>query len=349
MSDLENMTGIQSDRLGESLKSMLSLDYKGKRFIAPIMRSLVSEVKFRTNQLLTLSRTHKIGDTHPEIGTIGPLTYYAGRDENGYKQGGELPWNYMQGLCDQEIAPSAKRAQLQSTLAQLPSDVSFIFKAHPNLRDRNIVCEAFNRAGFVNTPRTTLLYKGTAGQDPIEFLKSHMRTKVRSARRDLEFTAMDTDSFFEYYRKNLGGKQSYFHLNIDQALLKQAVTAEAPMAEIIAVRRKNDEGAQLHPVEAAILCSTGSDGYMRFIRLSFRRAAEGNDVPPPHSNALTMVVVEAMRRAADRNLTLDVDGFTPGGNMLYSRLGGFESVVHDHFERRTPSNTVGALVSRIFT
>jgi len=254
----------------------------------------------------------------------------------------------MQGLCDHIITPDDKRAYLKQVLAKIPSNTSFIFKADPNIRDRNIVCEAFNQAGFANNPRTTLLYKGTPGEDPITSLKSNMIPKVRVARRDLELTSMDTDTFFAHYRENLQGKTSYFALNVDQVLLKQAVTAATPQAEIIAVRRKGDDAGTPKPVEAALLCSTGSDGYLRFIRISFRRAAEGKDnEPPPHPHALKMVVVEAMKRANERNLIVDVDGFTPGGNTLYSRFGGFEPVVHDHFERRTPVNTVSALMNRI--
>jgi len=74
MLESKSMTETQNTGLGESMKSLLSYDYKGKRFIAPIAGSFLSEVKFRTNQLLHLTRTNKIGEAHPEIGQIGSLS-----------------------------------------------------------------------------------------------------------------------------------------------------------------------------------------------------------------------------------------------------------------------------------
>lgn len=353
MSELDTITNTESGGLSKSLKVKLSFNYKGKRYIAPIAESLVSEAKSRINQFRTQTRAHNIGNDHPEISTIGPLTYYVGRDEKGYKQGGEVQWQYMQGLCDEQITSADKLKQLQITLAQLPSNVSYVFKADPNLRDRDIVREAFNRAGFVNNPRITLLYKGSRdkdgqAEDELHFMKSAMRKKIRAARRDLELTPMDIDSFFDFYRENLGAKESYFPLNIDQELMKQAANAEKPLAKIIAVRRKPNEAGTAQPVEAALLCSTGSDGYLRLIRGSFRRASEGQGVQPRYSNAFTMVIVEAMKLASDRHMVLDMNGFTPRGYELYSRIGNFDKVVHDHFERRTPQSAVGNLMTRIF-
>lgn len=306
--------------------------------------TLVGEARFRTNQIRHMISTRTITDK-PYTQSIDRLNYFAGRSEHAGLRGGEIPWEYMQGLCDDHISRKDKHRHLMRTLAQLPSNVSFVFKADPQLRDASIVRDAFHKAGFKNEPRATLIFKGEPGKDPIDRLKSDSRTKVRSARRDLEFTDMDTDSFFDYYQQHLGGKKSHFYLNIDRALMKDAITAENPKAEIIAVRRKAGKDTEAGPVDAAMICSTGSDGYCRVMRISFRHAAEG-DIIPPHKQALKMLIVEAMKRASDKGLPLDVDGFTAGGNTLYSRFGCFEEVSHDRYIRRTPQRALHYLTER---
>jgi hypothetical protein len=85
-----------------------------------------------------------------------------------------------------------------------------------------------------------------------------MREKVRRAWRELELTTVDTAEFFKHYRDNLGGRQSHFYLNIGETLMEQAVKANPPQAEIIAVRRKSDESGAEQSIEAAILCITGA-------------------------------------------------------------------------------------------
>lgn len=347
MANPANRMDAEDNQTEEQSKPSFSIDFKGKRFVLLIANAIVSEAKFRTNKLANWVGAQTINSKQPEIHNVGKLDFFAGRDERGLLRGGDLPWQYMQGVCDGKITNGEKREQLVRTLAQLPSNISYVFKADPNIRDREIVRDAFARAGFVNETRTTLIYKGQPGQDPLDAMKSDARTKIRKARRELEFTDMGVDEFFDHYRQNLGDKQSHFFLNIDQALLKQAVNADQPQAELIAVRRKTDGSGKQQPVEAAAIVSLGADGYSKLLRLSFRRAAEGDDAPPPHQQALKMLVVEAMQRATDRGLPLDVDGFTPGGSTLYSRFGGFEPVVHDQFARLTPVAAISRLAQRV--
>lgn len=162
-----------------------------KRFLKLGMESLNSEARFRANQIAHMISARTITDK-PYIKSIDGLDYFVGRSAKAGLRGGDIPWEYMQGLVDGQFSEKDKRKHLMHTLAQLPSNVSFVFKAAPQLRDAPVIREAFHRAGFKNAPRTTLVFKGEPGQDPIERLKSDSRTKVRSARRDLEFAEMDT-------------------------------------------------------------------------------------------------------------------------------------------------------------
>lgn len=337
----------QGDETEELKKKLFSFDYKGKRFVDMIAKALVSEAKFRTNKVAHWVQAQKVTSSKPEISNIEKLDFFIGRDESGQLRGGDLPWQYMQGVCDGQVSSKEKRKQFGHTLAQLPSHVSYVFKADPNIRDQSIVRDAFARAGFINEKRTTLIYRAEPGTDPLDAMKSDARTKIRKGRRELEFTSMGIDAFFDHYRANLGEKPSHFFLNIDQALLRQAVNPEHAQAEIIAVRRKADGTDKPQPVEAAAIISNGADGYCKLLRLTFRRMAEADDAPPPHQQALKVLIVEAMQRATERGLPLDVDGFTPGGNTLYSRFGGFQPMVHDQFTRLTPGAAILRLKQRV--
>lgn len=342
-------------RANQKLKSLVDIDFKtgrvdfkGRRFVAPIARSLISEVKFRAHRAMNLTEEHPIDRNRPNTGRIDELGYYVGRDEKGFLRGGHIPWQYLQDLCASQATKEDKLEHLRHILAKLPADVSFEFQADPYLHDQELVRQVFLDAGFINRPRTTFLYKATPGQDPLETAKPDTRTKVRKARKELEFVPMDADSFFAYYRKNLVDRESWFHLKIDQAVMKEAVEGQNPTAEIIAVCRKSESANGHAPIEAATLCTTGSDGYMKLLRISFRRAAEGNE-PEPHQHAYKMVLAEAMRRAAERGVTLDTDGGTPGGITLYTRFGGFEEVQQDRYLRTTPYCAASQLTARLNT
>lgn len=328
-------------------KAAFSFRFPGKRFAVLIGTAMKGQARFRLNQMKNWAGTLSIRSDHPELYRSGNLELYVGRDSKGLLRGGDLPWQYMQGLCDDQKTDTAKRAYLAQTLAQLPPRVSFNFKADPELRDREFVREAFARAGFEVKTRTTLIYTGPEGIDPVEGMKPDMRTKVRKARRELEFTDMDVDSFFDHYERHLDGKHSHFFLEIDRELIRGALSGESPHAEIIAVRRKAANDNKQSPIEAAAIVSTGTDGYCKMLRISFRRVMESPDAQPPHQHAYKMILAEAMKRANDRHLPLDVDGFTAGGSTLYSRAGVFKPVVHDEYMRLTPAAAINCLTQRI--
>lgn len=326
---------------GGIAKGPIDLNFPGKQHVLELIDATGGAARFHWNKLVHRAGTHNIGQTLPFMTNIDTLHYYVGRDEKGILRGGNLPWLYLRDLIPYGFASREEKFKsLCRALAQLPGNVAFAFAASPDLHDADIVRAAFRTAGFSHIARKTYTYRGANdGADPISKIKSDARTKVNSARRDLEFVDMSLEEFFAYYRANLeaDGKNSHFHLNIDLELIGRAM-AEGQI-EIMAVRKKaSDDQPGPHPVDAAIVCSRGEDGYYKLMRISYRHYNSGPIAP--HKHALKMLVVEAMKRSAALGMVLDVDGATPGGETLYSRFGVFETVIRDEFKRKTAQTLI---------
>jgi hypothetical protein len=308
------------------------LDFYQRNKIAAMLDAFIGSGKFHWNKLVHRAHTHNIGKTLPFLAKIDALHYHVGRDELGVLRGGNPHWLYLQNLCDPSLNDKDKFKKLCRTLAQLPGNVAFAFKASPDIKDAEIVRAAFKKAGFTNIPRKTYLYNGVGlDTDPVKQLKSDARTKVNSARRDLEFAAMSVDEFFAFYNRNLevSGKKSHFFLGIDHDMIKKS-----DQIDIIAVRRKSADG-KTYPIEAAITCGWGEDGYYKLMRITYlHENTPGLDFAP-HKHAIKMLVVEAMTRATNKGMILDVDGATPGGGTVYSRFGVFTEILHDEYKRKT--------------
>lgn len=307
--------------------------YHLRHFLGNAAEIVAGETRFRLNQLQrATSAPQKAMDGGTSIQSIGPLQFFTGLSKHAGRRGGEIPWHYMQGLCDNQSTRQSKRDQLMGTIAQLPRNVSFTFKAAPDIRDLDIVREAFEKAGFTHRIKPTMIYRGKEGEDPVDRLERPMGKYVRSARRELEIVPMTSDQFYDYYQKNLSDRFSHFHLNIERTLMQSAAAGSIPDINIIAARRKDAP----HLVDAALIHSTGSDGYCRLLRLSFRKAAE-SDTAKPHQHAAKMLIVEAMTRANNRGLPVDTDGFTEGGRTTFMRYGVFDEVERSVFERKALS------------
>lgn len=317
-------------------KAFKAAQYHVRPLLDMAVNSAISDFRFTRNQ-----RAHSGQDTGIDTTKLGihqssdgNFQYWIAPTKKAGIRGGEMPWEYMQGICDGQKTAEEKKTHVLKELARLPQNASFTFHTHPDLRDADIIKEAFAEAGFRVLPRHTLVYKGNLGEDPIAKLPSNARSNVKTGRRDLEITSMDSDDFFDFYRKNLEERTSHFFLDVDQELMKAGINATPPHAEIIAARRKTIEGGEPYPVDAAILCGLGSDRTM-LLRISFRKAAEGDNVPAPHPQAVKMLVVEAMKRANERGVALDVSGYTPGGQTVYERFGVFEPEEGLMLTRRT--------------
>lgn len=329
---------------------------KGMYFLTLIAQAIQSEIKSRTHKIANRVSAVHVAAHQPEISKIGSLDIYVTRDSHNLRRGGSLPWQYTQGLCDDQITQKQKREHLGQMLAHLPSNTSYIFYGAPDLRDREVIRDAFARAGFSVTRRSTLLHHGTKGVDPVDAMNPSMRTKIHKARRELELTDIGVDSFFDNFDRNLNGKISYTSSKVDSDMMNIAQEPQNKHIEVIAVRRKLKENASddatATPVEAAAIMTTGADGYCRLIRITFRRAAENDqsenaNTPAPHPHAFKMVLAEAMKRATERGLPLDVDGYTSGGGTLYARTGVFKESSYDFYTRLTPAAALDTLAKRV--
>ena len=313
----------------------VTLDFYQRGKMDALIDASIGALKFQLNKIAHGGSATNVSAKTPFLANIDALQFYVGRDEDGVLRGGCPHWAYLQNLCDPRLSDQEKFKKLCKNLADLPGNVAFAFKASPDLKDSNIVRAAFGKAGFANIQRKTYLFRGNAVDgDPIAKLKSDARNKVNKARRDLETCSMSVDEFFAFYSENLvnyDGKKSHFYLNIDHDMMKKGYNN----LEIIAVRRKTEEGKEISPIEAAILCGWDADGYYKLMRITYRRDAAMNNGIEPHQHAIKMLVVEAMARATQMNMVLDVDGATPGGGTVYQRFGVFEEVLHDEFKRKT--------------
>ena len=298
-------------------------------------------VRFAWNKFIHGSSPFSYASNYPLINKSDRVPYYVCRDENGVLRGGNPAWMYLQDLIRPEtLSDKDKVSILRYAISRLPSNVAFEFSACPYVKDADIVRKAFTRSGFVHSLKKTYMYKGNPGEiDPAPRFKSDARNKINSARRDMETVPMGIEEFFRYYEENLkgAGKDSYFHLEIDKEIAREAMRMSPPRAHIIAVRRKQTDQNAPHPVDAAILC-TGSaedDGYLKLFRITYRHADPAKPEDAPHKHATKLVIVEAMQMANQMGLTLDTDGYTPGGETLYSRFGVFEAVMRTEYKRKT--------------
>lgn len=313
-----------------------------------VIEALVGSALFSLNKIKYGEVFNIERNIHLKIQQAENISFYTAIDENGILRGGELPWSYLHDLIPESITEEKDKIDyLCRVLSKLPSNVAFSFAARPDLKDAEIVKKAFFKSGFVYNEKKTLLFKGSAYDgDLVKRFKSDVRSKINAGIRDLEVVAMSVDEFFKFYKNNLATakKESYFNLDIDQKLIAEAVKLQVPCAHILAVRQKakgpNGEDA---PVDAAIICAGGPDGYLKLLRITYRHEVEGVS-PLPHKHATKYLVYEAMKLAIEKGLTLDTDGFTPGGDILYSRFGVFEASARDEFKRKTAQTFLKKLV-----
>lgn len=284
------------------------------------------------------------------------LAHYAGPDENGLIQGGNPHWQYFSApFTDSGAMDAEKYRGLRAALSSLPAGPAFKFHSDPMLGDQAVIRRAFADAGFKAVNRPTFLYKPQTESfdELVKNFSSDTRAKVRKAQRDLEITTMSVDDFFDFYEENLqnkGEEHRWFPLNLDRKVLKEAILRPDPDIEIVAARRKSTpDNPGPHPIDAAILCSRGSDGYFRFLRVTYRTQKDNDNLPAPHQQAIKLIVTEIMLHAAKKGAMVDTDGFTDGGKTLYTRFGQgvFELYNQDIFTRPSLHNTARQVMNKV--
>lgn len=339
-----------------ALRTMLG---QNKRRLLALFAATSSSAKFHWNQVAYSGAP--TGANHDAPIREESLAYYNGVDENGLAQGGNPHWMYFttpflataETIGPQKYTDAQKYHGLRAALSRLPSGPAFKFHAAPLMDDGDVIRSAFQDSGFKRVNRSTFLYKPetTDFDELVRNFKSDTRSKVKKARRELDVTTMPIDDFFRFYEDNLdkrGEVFRWFALNLDHKVLKQEINSPDPKIGIVAARRKStpdDPGP--HPIDAAILYTRGEDGYHKLLRVSWRMGKEDDGLPKPHQQAIKLLVTEVMLRAAKEGATIDTDGFTPGGETVYTRFGVFEQQNQDIYTRISLANTRQQLAKKI--
>lgn len=303
-----------------------------------MIEAITGATLFALNKFVHKESFAPVARTDLVMNQIENLSFYTAMDENGVMRGGNLPWCYMQDIILAKTATNKQKTEsLRATLAKLPSNVSFTFVANPRMDNMDIVIDAFKKAGFSHSTRKTYTFETDTDQDLIKKLKPDARTKVNAGLRDMELVPMTVDEFFAYYKQNIdaANKEYYFNYSVDIALFKKSMSLTNAKVHILAARQKSsDKIPQNAPIDAAFFCGAGDDGFLKLMRITYRLPQEGEAVAP-HKHAIKFLVFEAMRMAAINGLILDTDGFTPGGDTLYTRFGVFKTEVRHEFTRKT--------------
>lgn len=333
-----------------AIQSAITLN---KRRLSDIFGVAKSSLKFHWTQL-AYGMTSKIAPNTPL--REDALEFYTGLDEKGFALGGNPHWKYFANPFENPAAATdaEKYHALRAALSTLPAGPALKFHATPILEDRILIRSAFVDSGFKYVNRPTFLCKPDADNfdDLVKQFKVDARSNVRKGKRDLEMTTMNIDDFFELYESSLadrGEQYRWFPQNLDKAILKSEMERPDSDIEIVAARRKSTpENPGPHPIDAAILRSRGtSDGYSKFLRVTYRIKKEDDVLPPPHTHAIKLVITEIMLRAAKDGVTVDTDGFTAGGERLYSRFGILERHDQDIYTREGPQNMVQKVTNKV--
>lgn len=285
------------------------------------------------------------------------LDVYTGFDEKGFARGGNPHWKYFANPFENPAASTdaEKYRSLRAALSKLSAGPAFKFHATPILEDKAVIRSAFVDSGFQYVNRPTFLYKPDADNfdDLVKNFKPDARSNVRKGKRDLEITTMGIDDFFKLYEESLVDRDEqyrWFPQNLDREVLRGQMAQPNSDVEIVAARRKSTpENPGPHPIDAAILRSRGADGYSKCLRVTYRIKKDADLLPPPHPQAIKLIVTEIMLRAAKDGVTMDTDGFTIGGERLYSNFGVFQRHDQDIYTRDTLKNAAQKVANKVGT
>ena len=306
--------------------------------MSQVLEAITGATLFTLNKLKHKELFAPEAETELRFSQTETLSYFTAKDENGIMRGGNLPWSHLIDIIPSHLNSKKDKVDyICAMLAKLPSNVAFNFITNPRIKDSDIVIAAFKKAGFAHNTRNTNTFFADTDQDLIKRLKSDARTKVNASIRDMELVPMSVEEFFAYYSNNLknADKSYYFNFGIDVELFKRSMTMTSAKVHILAARQKaSDKVPENAPIDAVFFCGAGDDEFLKLMRITYRLPQE-DDVVAPHKHAIKFLVFEAMRMAAINGLTLDTDGYTPGGDVLYSRFGVFNTEVRHEFSRKT--------------
>lgn len=204
-----------------------------------------------------------------------------------------------------------RMAITRELIEKIPAVSSIYVKCHRGVADTI----AFQNRGF----HTSVQFTHEILPDSIDKLWKNMRDKtrnvIRRAQEQLDVTTLnDPAEFIRFYISGLNDKRvnSYIDFHICQKLMMASL--ERGRGKIFAAT--NARGALV----AAIFCVW--DGTSYYYLMSTRNRNAGN-------GAVSLLVWEAMKDAANRGLIFDLDGLANSGSILL--YAGFGATIHPRY------------------
>jgi hypothetical protein len=158
--------------------------------------------------------------------------------------GGNLHWTSLcQPGLDAALDEGEKREALQELIRKLPRKISFKFVVGPDVKDRELIKDAFRVAGFEHTTQTT--YSERPGDTDIKMrISAKHRYNLARAKRDLQVLGtqpgdpvISAAAFINFYEKNLRPcEKSYAPLDVARALIEAG--QNRGQAQVFVARRK---------------------------------------------------------------------------------------------------------------
>jgi hypothetical protein len=250
-----------------------------------------------------------------------------------FSLGGNLHWTSLcQPDLDAALSEREKREVLQELIRQLSRKISFRFVIGPDVKDRELIKDAFKVAGFQHTTQTT--YSERPGDLDLKMrISAKHRYNLARAGRDLEVLgaqpgdpAISAAAFINFYEENLCPcEKSYAPLDVARALI-EAGQKRGQAQVFVARKRRASESDANSSWDAAIAC-VWDDSRLYYWMSSRRRESLRNTTEKPHGDAIKLLVTAAISHAHSLGRIFDVDGVPvvdgnpdEGKNDLYKKI-----------------------------
>lgn len=247
--------------------------------------------------------------------------------------GGNTHWTSLcQPDLDAALDEGEKREALQELIRKLPRKISFKFVVGPDVKDRELIKDAFRVAGFEHTTQTT--YSERPGDTDIKMrISAKHRYNLARAKRDLQVLGAQPDdpvisaaAFINFYEKNLRpSEKSYAPLDVARALIEAGQKRGQAQVFVARKKRTSENDANCY-WDAAVAC-VWDDRRLYYWMSSRRRESLNNTADKPHGDAIKLLVATAISHAHRLGRIFDVDGVPivngspdQGKNELYKRI-----------------------------
>jgi hypothetical protein len=251
-----------------------------------------------------------------------------------FLRGNAESWTHLNGPVIHPSLSREERAQAVSLLLNGLRWISCRFVCDPADFDAAVV-EAFRTAGFKLRKQATYL-RMPSDPDVLSELRKKHRNRIKRAARSFQI-AEDTTAkeFIDTYLANLkaAGKDCY----ADPRLALELIEAGRRLTRVMIFAAKTNSCKTV----AAIACLLNQHR-MYYWLTTRRRFGDGDVLITGSQDAIKVLIVHAIRRAQELNLTFDADGVSNSrtADPFYERFF-FHKVERCVFTRRSPHDPWG--------